>query len=195
MNMQDRRSVSSDILVSRRGVLKMGMIALAAGLIPHDSLAALDDFLSEDRRICIFNLHTKEHLDVVYFSNGCYDTEALKRIDHIFRDHYTGLVKKIDTNLIDLLFAIHRKLGTHEPFHLISGYRSRRTNEMLRKRNRKVAKRSMHIYGKAADIRLPDHRLRDLRRVAYTLHRGGVGYYPRSKFVHIDVGKVRFWRG
>ncbi len=194
-NMRRERVFSSDMLLSRRGVLKIGLFALAGGLIPHNSVAALEDFLSEERRLCVYNLHTKEDLDVVYCRNGAYDPAALKQINHIFRDHYTGRVKNIDTNLIDLLFAIHRKMGTHEPFHLISGYRSRKTNAMLRKRNKAVAKHSMHILGKAADIRLPDHRIRELRKAAYLLHRGGVGYYPRSKFVHIDVGEVRFWRG
>ncbi len=101
----------------------------------------------------------------------------------------------MDRRLLDFLFAIQQKLGTNEPFHLISGYRSKRTNTRLRRNNKSVAKKSFHIFGKAADIRLPAVGIRKLRRAAYELQTGGVGYYPRSKFVHIDVGQVRFWRG
>lgn len=181
--------------VSRRRLLKLGIIAAVSGIIPFDSMAAVNEFLSKDRKVMIYNLHTKEYLDLVYWKNGEYIPEAFEKINFIFRDHYNGSVKSIDGDLIDLLCAIHHKLNSKEPFHLISGYRTKKTNRLLRKRNNRVAKGSLHIYGKAADIRLPDQKLKILRRAAYELKQGGVGFYPRSNFIHVDVGNVRFWRG
>jgi len=96
-------------------------------------------------------------------------------------------------SLLDLLHAIHLKVGTQEPFHIISGYRSARTNAFLCKQNRGVVNNSLHLCGKAVDIRLPGYELSSLRRVAVNLRAGGVGYYPRSDFVHVDVGRVRNW--
>lgn len=156
-------------------------------------MAAVEDILSADRYLSIYNLHTKEYLEMIYWKNGEYLPDALKEFNFIFRDHYNGSVRKINTDLLDLLFAIQRKLKSKEPFHLISGYRSRRTNARLRKYKKGVAKKSMHLYGKAADIRLPEYKLSSLRRAAYELKLGGVGYYPRSNFVHLDVGRVRYW--
>ena len=148
-----------------------------------------------EKKICIYNLHTKEHQETVFWRNGEYIESALSDLNFIFRDHYNGAVKQMDKRLLDYLFAIQQKIGTGEPFQLISGYRSKMTNARLRKNNKGVAKKSLHIYGKAADIRLPEVGIKKLRHAAYELQVGGVGYYPNSNFVHIDVGRVRFWRG
>ena len=181
--------------ISRRKFIKAGLVTIAAGIVPCRTLAAVDGLLSEKRRICIDNLHSKEHADIVFWESGSYVPSALEELNHIFRDHYNGAVKEMDTALFDLLFAIQQKLKTSEPFQLISGYRSLKTNSRLRKHNKSVAKKSLHIYGKAADLRLPGKTIKELRRAAYELKAGGVGYYPDSNFVHIDVGNVRFWRG
>jgi uncharacterized protein YcbK (DUF882 family) len=157
-------------------------------------MASVNDVPEPERRLCLLNLHTKEDIDIAYWKNGEYVPDALHQLNHIFRDHYTGLVNQIDTNLFDFLFAIQQEIQSTEPFHLISGYRCKKTNEWLRKQNRNVSRKSFHIYGKAADIRLPDHSLKILRAAAYKLKGGGVGYYPKSNFVHVDVGRVRFWR-
>jgi uncharacterized protein YcbK (DUF882 family) len=114
-------------------------------------------------------------------------------INHILRDHRTGEIKPIDPDLLDLLHALRTRLGTQRPFHVISGYRSPCTNEQLRSRSRGVARKSMHLFGKAVDIRIPGHDLADLRQAALAEQAGGVGYYPRPGFVHVDVGRVRFW--
>ena len=181
--------------ISRRKFLKAGILTVAAGIIPCRTMAAVDGLLSENRRICIRNLHTKEYADVVFWESGSYVPSGLEELNHMFRDHYNGSVKDMDRGLFDLLFAIQQKLNTSEPFHLISGYRSVTTNSLLRKQSKSVAKKSLHIYGKAADLRLPGHKLKDLRKAAYELKAGGVGYYPKSNFLHVDVGNVRFWRG
>ena len=122
-----------------------------------------------------------------------YLLEALADINNILRDHRTGEVRSIDTRLLDLLDAICKRLQSHQPFHIISGYRSAATNALLRKRGKGVARRSLHLEGKAVDIRLPGCDLSLLCHAAMSLKQGGVGYYRRSKFVHIDVGRVRYW--
>lgn len=182
--------------INRRHFLKLGLSIIASQILPTYALANSPLLPEDERRICVYNLHTKEYIDVIYYKNGEYLKEAFKQINHIFRDHYTGRIREIDKRLIDFLYAIHRRLDAKEPFYLISGYRTRWTNEMLRRRyHGVVAKRSLHIFGKAADIRLPEHRLRQVRRAAYELKMGGVGYYPSRNFIHVDVGSVRFWRG
>lgn len=201
--------------MDRRTMIRMGLIGAASVLIHGKALAfrrmappktaTLESIPSrinvpkvvkpEVRKICIYNLHTKEQQETIYWRNGEYIKSALKELNFMFRDHYNGSVRKIDRRLLNFLFAIQQKVGANEPFHLISGYRSKRTNARLRKSNKSVARRSLHIFGKAADIRLPEVGIKKLRRSAYELQAGGVGYYPRSNFVHIDVGRIRFWRG
>ena len=181
--------------ISRRRLIKIGLVAAAASIVPYNSFAAAKELLNDERRICIYNLHTKEQVDTVFWKDGSYIPEALKELNHIFRDHYNGSERLIKRDLFNLLYAIQRKLQCNEPFQLISGYRSRSTNEMLRQRNKGVSRRSLHMRGMAADIRLPGDKLKTLRKAAFELQKGGVGYYPRSNFVHLDVGNVRFWRG
>jgi uncharacterized protein YcbK (DUF882 family) len=156
-------------------------------------MAALEGFLSAERVLSLYNPHTKEHIQTIYWANGNYIPEALTEINHIFRDHYNGVVNTIDTKLLDLLCVMQKQLNDGEPFYLISGYRTPETNAFLRKHKKGVSKTSFHMYGKAADIRLPGHDIKELRHAAYELKAGGVGYYPRLKFIHIDVGKVRYW--
>ncbi len=200
--------------LDRRSIIRMGLIG-AASILIHGKAHAFsritprtyeetgideshivpDIVKPYERKICLYNLHTKEHQETVYWRNGEYIKDALRKLDYMFRDHYNGAVMKIDRRLLNFLYEIQQNLGTDEPFHLISGYRSKRTNARLRRINKGVAKRSLHIYGKAADIRLPAVGIKKLRQAAYELQSGGVGYYPRSNFVHIDAGRVRFWRG
>ena len=183
-----------NICIDRRTFLGFGIITAASCIMPGATIASVNNLLEPERRLCLLNLHTKEDINIAYWKNGEYIPDALNQLNHIFRDHYNGLVKKIDTDLFDFLFAIQQQIQCTEPFHLISGYRSKKTNERLRKQKGTAARKSLHIYGKAADIRLPDQKLKILRSAAYKLKGGGVGYYPKSNFVHVDVGNVRFWR-
>lgn len=146
------------------------------------------------RALHFYNLHTGEKMDVAYFARGKYSPAALKDINHLFRDYRTGTVKSIDPKLLDYLYSISLKLETHKtPFHVVSGYRTPATNALLCRESSQVAKHSLHIKGKAVDIRLPNRNIASIRRVAVVLKKGGVGYYPDDNFVHVDVGDVRYW--
>ncbi|MGI9523049.1 MAG: DUF882 domain-containing protein [Hyphomicrobiaceae bacterium] len=148
-----------------------------------------------ERRIAFYNTHNKERLSIVYRRNGQYQPEAMKRINWILRDWRREEPKQMDPKLIDLAWEIHAELGSQLPIHVISGYRSAKTNAMLRRKRGGQAKRSQHLLGKALDMRFPDVPVRRLRYSALIRQRGGVGYYPTSAtpFVHIDTGRVRHW--
>ncbi len=178
--------------ISRRSFLKLGLATMASQLIPFESMAAVDDF-SKSRSLFIYHPDRKEYINDVYFSNGKYITSVLNKIDYLFRDNQNGQIITIHNNLIDTLSYLQKSLNTRRPFHIISGYRSPNTNAELRKKQNGVAKNSLHMYGMAADIRLTGYDLKLLRRSAIKLHAGGVGYYPQSKFIHLDIGKVRYW--
>lgn len=145
------------------------------------------------RSLSFFHTHTNESLEAVYWCDGAYCPPGLQEIDHLLRDHRTGEVKEIDRSLLDLLHELRSETGVSQPFHVISGYRSPASNALLRRAGSGVAGRSFHIQGRAIDIRLPGIGLGDLRDHALRLDRGGVGYYPASGFVHVDVGPPRTW--
>jgi uncharacterized protein YcbK (DUF882 family) len=145
------------------------------------------------RSLTFFNTHTSERIDSVYWCDGAFCPPGLREIDHLLRDHRTGEVKEIDHGLLDLLHDLHAKTGASQPFHVISGYRSAATNALLQSESHGVATRSLHIQGRAIDIRIPGLPLGKLRDAAVRLGRGGVGYYPASDFVHVDVGSPRTW--
>lgn len=179
--------------ISRRRFLGLGLLTLSASLVPSPAQAALKNFFFQKKSISFYNTHTEESLETVYWSRGEYIPDAMEQINYILRDHYSGEISPIDPDLLDLLFALRTRVKTREPFHIISGYRSPQTNQQLWRRGHGVAKNSMHLYGKAADIRLPGYELSDLRKVAVALRCGGVGYYPGSDFVHVDTGRIRYW--
>lgn len=181
--------------ISRRKFLALGIVTAVSGLIPVSPIEAIENIVVPERSLYFYNVYTGEELDTVYWKDGEYIPEALAEINFILRDIRTGRVKPIKTKLLDVLFAVREKLKCKEPFHMISGYRSPRSNAILRKKKRGVAKNSLHMYGKAIDISLPGYSLRGVRRAAMDLRSGGVGYYPSSKFVHIDIGNIRYWRG
>ena len=145
------------------------------------------------RKVSLRNLHTEECLDTVYFENGHYDPDAMRRVQHVLRDYRNGAQHEIEPGLVDLLDTIRARTGTRQPFHVISGYRSPQTNAMLHEESSGVAAHSLHMEGEAIDIRLADVSLDHLRNAAWSLQRGGVGYYAASNFVHVDVGNVRHW--
>lgn len=145
------------------------------------------------RFLAFDNLHTGEKTKLVYWEKGRYVKGALSEINHVLRDHRTNEVTRIDKTLLDQLFILHNKLGSRTPFQVVSAYRSPKTNAMLREHSGGVAQKSMHVQGKAIDIRLQDKDVLYIRNAALAMNAGGVGYYPESQFVHVDTGKVRKW--
>ncbi|MXX90977.1 MAG: DUF882 domain-containing protein [Boseongicola sp. SB0677_bin_26] len=145
------------------------------------------------RKIKMYSGRTGESIDTIYWIEGEYIREALKEINIFMRDVRTNQVKTIDKRAIDILAASHRLLDADAPFLLLSGYRSPKTNAMLRRRSRAVARNSLHMKGQAADVRLHGRSVAQVARAAVSCSAGGVGRYSRSGFVHMDCGPVRTW--
>lgn len=139
------------------------------------------------------NLHTGERLNTAYWSNGSYNSSGLKRFNRLLRDHRANETTRMDPKLFDIVYKLKRKLNFSGEVEIISGYRSAKTNAKLRAAGRGVARRSYHTRGMALDIRMPGISTSRLRRAALDLKMGGVGYYPKSGFVHVDTGPVRRW--
>lgn len=178
-------------LSSRRTFLRM-MGGLTAGLAVSSS--ALGKVVSSpERSMAFYNLHTGESLKTTFYLNGQFLPKSLKEVNHLLRDHRTDEVCEMSPELLTLLSDLKDMLGTSKPFHIISGYRSPATNNMLSQQSGGVAKKSLHMQGKAIDIRIPGIETKYLHQGAQVLKGGGVGLYSRSDFVHLDVGRVRYW--
>ncbi len=176
--------------VGRRRFL--GLVAAAAvatAAVPSQAARRL----LRPRAVSLHNLHTGEALNTVYWADGRYLPDAVQRIEWLLRDHRTDEVHAVDPRLLDLLVDLQARLHTHAPFEILSGYRSPQTNAMLASLSDGVAQNSLHLDGKAVDIRVPGRGCRYVRAAAMALRGGGVGYYPRADFVHIDTGRIRSW--
>jgi len=145
------------------------------------------------RRLALYSNRLGEKADVVYWVDGVYIPEALAELSYVLRDWREDLTKPYDRRVIDVMSATHRKLGTSEAFEIVSGYRSPRTNAMLRSKSRGVARNSYHVKAMAVDLALESRSVRQIGRAAESLGAGGVGRYSRSDFVHVDCGPVRTW--
>jgi uncharacterized protein YcbK (DUF882 family) len=179
-----RRAFLGRGIGSAIGAVALGHGGLAAALAPASS-----------RRLVFDNLHTGETLDVTYWADGAYAPEALASVNHVLRDHRTGETHPIAPTLLDLLTALSRRLEASPRYAVISGYRSAATNATLHEHSAQVASGSLHMRGQAIDMRIAGLDLARLRDAAVGLSIGGVGYYPTSDFVHVDVGRVRRWNG
>jgi uncharacterized protein YcbK (DUF882 family) len=176
----------------RRAVLRLATLAVA---LPWARRAAADVDPAETgfRAPAFRSLHTGDTVDVVYRADGQLNRAALREIDWVLRDFRTGEARPMDHRLLDLLWRLRATLDTAAPYEVISRYRSPATNAMLARESRGVSRGSLHMRAMAIDVRLPDRPLTALRDAALGLKLGGVGYYPASDFVHVDVGRVRFW--
>lgn len=170
--------------------LGVGMVA-AGGLSVLGSSPALS--ATRPRALSFQNLHTGETLNITYWANGHHIPGTLAEVNYILRDFRTGEVHSIDIRLLNLLHRVRRVLDTSEPYQVISGYRSPATNTELANRSTGVARHSLHLVGQAIDVRVPGRPLRLLHKAAVAQKSGGVGKYPKSNFVHMDVGRVRYW--
>jgi uncharacterized protein YcbK (DUF882 family) len=180
---------------SRRAFLKRLALAAPAVLVADRAFAAIDPGAAAvtSRALTFHHTHTGERLAVEYFARGSYIPDALVAINWHLRDFRTGDQHVIDPALLDLLHRLQAATGSDRPFEVISGYRSPKTNQQLREKSTGVAASSLHMAGKAIDIRLGDVKLPALRAAAIDLRAGGVGYYPDSQFVHVDTGRIRAW--
>jgi len=188
---------------SRRRVLKSGGALAgvsAAGLLlrpaqSREAPAPAPTSATSSRRIALLNLHTGERLDIEYCRDGAYVPQALSAIEVCLRDYRTGDRHAIDPALMDYLHEVARAAGVDPSFSVISGYRSPQTNSMLHARSSGVAQHSLHMEGRAIDVRVTGINCAELAARALDLKRGGVGYYRASDFVHLDTGAFRTWKG
>ena len=188
---------------SRRGFLGLSGAAILGAAWPGSAFASasadrgpvpVSGALSTEPRTLRFDhTHTGESLSVEYWRQGAYEPQALDAVNRLLRDFRTGDVHPIDPALLDLLHDLRNVTGTSRPFAVISAYRSPATNAALREHSDGVASKSLHLVGKAIDIRLGDVPLETLRSAALSRRAGGVGFYAASNFVHVDTGRVRAW--
>jgi uncharacterized protein YcbK (DUF882 family) len=196
------------VIWNRRRVLQAGSalagVSAAALLVPPargeqrvrgEESARESATAVSGRRISLLNLHTDERLDIEYFRDGAYLPEALAAIEGCLRDFRTGERHAMDPGLMDYLVDVAHAIGVDPKFSVISGYRSPQTNAMLHERSAGVAQRSLHMQGRAIDVRMSGVDCADLAARALELTRGGVGYYRSSDFVHLDTGAFRTWKG
>lgn len=173
---------------SRRCFLRQA--GAAAMLLPIGAVWARS---SERRSLSLVHTHTGERLSTVYFERDHYLASELTRINWLLRDFRTGDVHPIDPAVLDILADLRTLTGRDEAYEVISGYRSPKTNAELHRRSSGVAEHSLHVEGRAIDVRLPGFPTDRLHELALGMKRGGVGFYPNSDFVHLDSGRVRYW--
>jgi uncharacterized protein YcbK (DUF882 family) len=178
-------------LRSRREVLRFAGGLAASVMFGVRGAAAATR--AADRVLSLYSVNTGEHLAVQYFADGAYRPDSMTAVSRLLRDHLTDQAHAIDPTLLDQLFVLRSALETQAAFHVVCGYRSPETNALKRRQHHGVAGHSFHLAGRAVDVFLPDRDLRQLRTAALRLEAGGVGYYPRSDFVHLDTGPIRTW--
>ena len=184
--------------MKRRAFLKISGSALINGAIA--SMATITGGVAlalppapNPRRLALVNTHTGDAFNDAYWAAGDHVPDALRAIGHVMRDHRSGEDHAIDPRLLDLLHDLHASVGASAPYQIISGYRSPATNAALHAQTTGVASRSLHMDGRAIDIRISGIDLPRLRDAAIQMRRGGVGFYPDSDFIHVDTGRVRTW--
>ena len=184
--------------LDRRHLLRAGLglaaVASAGGTLFSSEEAEAAALRAPPRVLSLVNLHTGERINAEYWSKGKYVRDAMRALNRVLRDHHNNSVHAMDPKLLDLVHALSRKINRRGPIEIISGYRSPETNAMLREADGSgVAQNSFHMRGMAIDLRVEGLSTRQLQRAALSLRGGGVGYYPDSNFVHVDVGPLRHW--
>lgn len=183
--------MTQETILTRRHFIK-NTIRLAAGIVIASPLDGLALSAKATHPMTFYHAHTGEQLRIDYSRKGC-SQSTLKKLNRFLRDFRTGEIQPIDTGLLEIIYGIQQNSGCRGAIEIISGYRSPATNNQLRSNSKGVASKSLHLKGQALDIRLSDLTSRKLRDTAISLQKGGVGYYAKSNFVHIDTGRVRAW--
>ncbi|MCT4553559.1 MAG: DUF882 domain-containing protein [Pelagimonas sp.] len=179
--------------MTRRALLGAFAATSIAAAPTYSNAAGFLKGAGDIRRLRMYSGRTGERIDMIYWIEGHYIADAIKEVNYFMRDWRTNDVKKIDTRTLDIMAAAHNLMDATEPYMLISGYRSPKTNNMLRSRSSGVAKNSRHLRGQAADLRLSSRSVGQIARAATACKGGGVGSYSKSNFVHMDCGPVRNW--
>lgn len=180
---------------TRRGLMQVFAATAVTAAPLFSNAVAYARGAGDIRRIRMYSGRTGESLDTIYWIEGEYIPEVVKEINHFMRDWRTGDVVGMDPRNFDIMAAAHRLMDVSEPYMLLSGYRSPKTNAMLRSRSGGVARNSLHMKGMAADLRLNSRSVGQMAKAAAACSAGGVGRYSRSNFVHMDCGPVRHWGG
>jgi len=189
------KQTSSSTSFSRRALLGAFAATALVAAPTYSKAAGLLRGSGDIRRIKMYSARTGEKIDMIYWVEGDYIKDAVQEVNHFMRDWRTGDVKNMDLRTIDIMAASLNLLDVSEPYMLLSGYRSPKTNAMLRSRSTGVAKNSLHLKGQAADLRLSSRSVSQIGRAAASCAAGGVGRYSGSNFVHMDCGPVRTWGG
>ncbi len=178
-------------MTHRRSFLKTSVVLASALSVPALARAAAAP--QGERTLRLYNTHTGESLRSVFWAEGQFVPESLNEINKLLRDHRNNAIAPIDPQLLVLLNRVSDQFGSEQVLHIISGYRSPESNAKLAAASNGVAKHSMHLEGKAIDIRMPGRDLASVHKAALGARSGGVGYYPSSQFVHLDTGRLRNW--
>lgn len=185
--------MTSSNRLSRRGLLGIFAATAVVAAPTYTNAFGILRGAGDIRRIKMYNGRTGESINSIYWVDGKYVKEALREVNFFMRDWRTNDIRSIDTRTVDIMAASHRLLRVNEPFLLLSGYRSPKTNAMLRERSRGVARNSLHVQGQAADLRLKSRSVAQVAKAASACSSGGVGKYSGSNFTHVDCGAVRTW--
>lgn len=189
----DMNTGSEKSLITRRGVLRAFAATTIVAAPTYANAAGLLRGGGDIRRLRMYNGRTGENLDTIYWIEGKYIKDAIKEINYFMRDWRQDLTKNMDIRNFDIMTAAHNLMDATEPYTLLSGYRSPKTNAMLRSRSRGVAKNSLHVKGQAGDLRLKSRSVNQMFKAGVSCGAGGVGKYSSSNFVHMDCGQVRSW--
>ncbi len=176
-----------------RRIFLRSAAALAASSVVPTTMAKSTLDLIDNKELHLYNIHTGEFVKTTFKQQGQFNEDGLAQLDHLLRDHRSGESTLISRTLLEDIHSLQQMFKPNQAIEIISGYRSPKTNAKLRAMGHNVAKRSLHMQGKAIDIRIPGASLRQVRKAALALKSGGVGYYPKSGFIHLDVGRVRQW--
>jgi uncharacterized protein YcbK (DUF882 family) len=186
--MSDNDTMNYAVDPTRRLLLRASLAGSVLAMAPLSRVWA-----TGERSLSLKNLHTGEQINQPYWMAGSYLPDSLSAINSVLRDHRSGEVYPIDPGLLDLLSALQQRVNSRRGYEVISGYRSPASNAMLQSKSNGVAKRSLHMQGKAIDIRMPGIQLAQLHSTAREMKSGGVGLYTSSNFIHVDTGRVRYW--
>ncbi len=190
----------SSQVVNRRDFLKLSTLMIGSGILSSAHAKKIDieklfAIKNSSKKLHLYNINSREALNVEYFINGKYNKEGLHEIYKFMSDRRSGEVAKIDNHVIESLYDLQKKLNIDEPISILSGYRSVASNNKMAKQSRGVSKDSYHTKGMAVDLFVKDMPIHHLHDIVADIHTGGIGYYPSSGFIHIDAGPVRNWIG